>query len=238
MDRLFLACKGLLAAVFFLSGSILLWPAPIPAAYLLPFLALALLAMVVFLEKEVKAALTDHEALKSANLSFRFFRHELMNHLQIISCLCQLGKQERLFKALGSLNEKLKIFGEISGLSSPKVMQALGELLFSLPTETQVTFINDNPFTGEENFSEETAEDVRSLTACLRESGPREVSLKISLHNNLRFLVITAAVADKEAFWACRDNKKTPGFAGVQWQAETRENSHGLLICSIPLGEA
>jgi hypothetical protein len=137
----FLACKTFRGGSIF-AHCVTILPAFTPAAVLMALLALLLLGGIFCLEKRVKADLAVYE---SRNHFSGYFRHELMNHLQIISCLSQLGKQERLYQALSFLNEKLKIFGEISG-SSPALVQGLGEFIFSLPGETPVTLHSETPF--------------------------------------------------------------------------------------------
>jgi hypothetical protein len=226
-QKAFLACKLLGAAVFLLSCLAFL-PGFTPTAILLPLLALILWGGIFRLEKQVK------EDCASRELFFRVFRHELMNHLQIISCLSQLGKQERLYQALSYLNEKLKIFGGISGLSSPVLMQVLGEFIFSLPGETSVTFHSESPFQAGDTLSAETARHLRSLTDCLRESRPKHVSLNISTRADGRFLEISAE-ANREGLSACLQNEKNSGSAYIRWQGDAAEEGLKLLVCSIPL---
>lgn len=230
MEKVFLACKTLGAALFLLI-CLAFWPTPTPAAVLMALLALLLVGGIFYLEKRVKA---DLAVCESRNHFFRDFRHELMNHLQIISCLAQLGKPERLYQALSCLNEKLKIFGEISGLSSPALMQALGEFIISLPGETPVILHRDTPFQAGDALAAGPAQFLHSLTACLRESRPKHVSLSISPRSSGRFLKISA-VANREVLQACLENEKAPWPAFIQWQEETREEGSQLFVCTIPL---
>jgi hypothetical protein len=230
VEKIFLACKFLGAALFILI-CLAFWPTPTTAAVLIALLALLLVGGIFYLEQRVKA---DLAVCASRNHFFRVFRHELMNHLQIISCLSQLGKQERLYHALNGLNEKLKIFGEISGLSSPGLMQALGEFIISLPGETPVILHRETPFQAGDGLAAEPAQFLHSLTACLRESRPKHVSLSISPIGRGRFLKI-AAVANREVLQACLENEKVPWPAFIQWQEETRQEGGQLFVCTIPL---
>lgn len=229
-ERLFLASKILTAVILLLFGVAIL-PTLMPATYLIAFLLLILLGVLFYLEKRVKSDRANYE---STSQFYRLFRHELMNHLQIISCLSQLGKQERLVKTLGGLNEKLKIFGEISGLPSPVLMQALGDFIFSLPAETTVTLDHETPFNAGDTLAAEAAQFVRSLTVCLREGRPGRVSLKIFSGKDGRYLEIAAASPNSEDFEACLAKEQAAWPSYVKWQ-KGQEDGSGLLLCSIPL---
>ena len=230
MEKILLAGKTL-GALLFLLTCLAFWPTPAPAAVLMALLALLLVAGIFYLEKRIKA---DLAACESRNHFFRVFRHELMNHLQIVSCLSQLGKHERLYGALSCLNEKLKIYGEISGLSSPALMQALGEFIISLPGETPVNLHRETPFQPEDALDVESAQFLHSLTVCLRESRPKHVSLSISKRGNSRFIKITA-VASREGLQDCLENKEVPWPAFIYWQEKSQAEESQLFICTIPL---
>lgn len=143
------AFKALSAAVFLLSLLLSFAGTFRSLLYLLPPLSLGLLVASFALEKRFKEDGARRKALLRESSLFQSFRHDLANQLQIIICLSQLGRGERVKQALFSLSEKLKAFGEIKKGVSPDLAAELENLLFSLPAEVCFTFAVDLPPPGE-----------------------------------------------------------------------------------------
>ncbi|HHX77550.1 MAG TPA: hypothetical protein GX697_04310 [Firmicutes bacterium] len=80
----------------------------------------------------------------------RYLRHELVNQLQILYSLSQLGKYDRLERAILSLCDKLKVIGLLSRVAGPELLNFLENLIFALPADAGVNLDMNNSF----SFSE------------------------------------------------------------------------------------
>ncbi len=74
----------------------------------------------------------------------RYLLHELVNQLQILYSLSQLGKKERLEQAILCLCEKLKVIGLISKEAGPELLNFLESLILALPADAGVNLNIDN----------------------------------------------------------------------------------------------
>ncbi len=196
--------------------------------------SLALLVLVLFQERRCRQQKAAIASLKKESHFYRYFRHELLNHPQIIMCLSQLGKHDRLQKALGSLSEKLKVFGEINRLPSPALIQALGDFIFTLPAETPLSYTYDLALHEEDRLSGDAAQMVTYLTDLLKNRKVDHVSLEISRKMDAPLLEIAATVARAEEPQKSLRAGKSPWTKYVHVQAgET--GAAGILFCSISL---
>ncbi len=232
--------KAQLAALLLLSLLLLFPGTRQPALYLLPPLSLSLLAAALLLERRYKAEKARQEAREEALLKesalFQRLRHDLSNHLQVITCLSQLGRGERVLQALFSLNEKLKAFGEFKKGCSADLAADLGALIFSLPAEASLTYAWELSPAGEVNdpLSPEIPGQVVTLTAALASRRPTGVSLVVTGGGEACWLDVRAdlAGADEEALKLCFEAEASllKGFG------ELGEAAH--LRCRIPLNRA
>lgn len=150
--------------------------------YILPlFSGILLLTFVLFSKEEKKElqAVEDNYRNKM-NTVFRLFRHELMNQLQVIFCLCQMGKKDRLEKALNCLNQKLKCYGDVSQFNSPDFMSILGELIFSVPSEASINIDIPSSLDLKSPLGPELKNFVKSLQGFIRSSKTNSLRLKLN----------------------------------------------------------
>lgn len=165
---------SILLTIFFLSSLLsflCIRVLQIPSSFLPLFSGTLLVAVSMFNKREgAFLRFLPRKPLQETDSVVRFLRHELMNHLQIIYCLAQLGKKRRLEQAVNCLGEKTQSFKEIVRLESPKLISAAGGLLFSVPAEIPMTLEIAPTFSVPASLDSDAITIIDSLQSYLRSS--------------------------------------------------------------------
>ncbi len=210
-------------------------------SFFLPLLSGTLLIVFSLATKREKTPLhfLFSKDFQDTDSVIRFLRHELMNQLQIIYCLAQLGKKRRLEQAVNCLGEKTQFFKEIIRLESPKLISAAGGLLFSVSAEIPMTFEIAPTFSVPATMNSNAITLIDLLQSYLRSSSSKSVAIsfipKEEFRSVLEINIISSAscykYGDLQAYFKEEKLIQTSNVA-IQ---EQRIEDDILVRCSIAL---
>ncbi len=203
----FVIIKVLLISLFICSTAYYFYPQTASASiysqastsiykYFLPICSASVLLFLTFLYRAVKNEQIAAEKVYKKNIaaSSSFFRHEIMNQLQILYCLCQLGKKERLERSINSLSEKLRCYGQASRFAPPDLASSLGSFIFAAPAETSLTIDIPSSIYIDSSAKEEAEKVIGSLQGFIQGLNPKRIVLKIYCMEDVEILEVDMAL--------------------------------------------